>query len=49
LKTVFPGHHLFVQAPGTTTVAEAQQAVNAMGLGIQVTEPAPGVTYSFSK
>jgi len=49
LKSVFPGHHTFVQAAGTTTVAEAQQAVTAMGLGIEVTEPAPGVTYSFSK
>jgi len=30
-------------------VAEAQAAVDAMGLGITVTEPAPRRTYSFPR
>jgi L-ascorbate metabolism protein UlaG (beta-lactamase superfamily) len=49
LKAVFPGHHVFAPPAGQTTVAEAQQAVDAMGLGIRVTEPAPGVTYTLSR
>jgi L-ascorbate metabolism protein UlaG (beta-lactamase superfamily) len=49
LKAVFPGHHEFAPRTGATTVADAQQSVDAMGLGIRVTEPAPGVTYPFSK
>jgi hypothetical protein len=49
LKAVFPGHHLFSPNPGQTTIAEAQQAVDAMGLGIRITEPAPGATHTFTK
>ena len=49
LNVLFPGHHRFVQPPGATTVAEVQTAINSMGLGKTVTEPAPGVPYAFTK
>ena len=45
LNAVFPGHHRFVQGPGQTTVAEAQAAMDAMGTGLTITEPVPGVSY----
>lgn len=49
LGTVFPGHHRFVQPPGATTIAEVQGAVDAMGLGLRVSEPTPGQPYTFTK
>lgn len=49
LTAVFPGHHRFVQQPGQTTIAEAQAAVDSMGLGMRIMEPAVGQTYSFTR
>jgi len=47
LSAVFPGHHRFMQGPGQTTIAEAQAAMDAMGLGLRITEPFPGVALTF--
>jgi L-ascorbate metabolism protein UlaG (beta-lactamase superfamily) len=49
LRTIFPGHHRYVQPLGATTIDEAQQAVNAMGIGLTVTEPAPGQEFTFTR
>jgi hypothetical protein len=49
LTALFPGHHLFVPRPGQTTVADVQAAIDSFGLGLTVTEPAPGVPYTFTK
>jgi len=48
-SAVFPGHHRLVQEPGQTTVAEAQAAVDAMGLGLRITEPRPGQVHNFTR
>jgi L-ascorbate metabolism protein UlaG (beta-lactamase superfamily) len=40
LSAVYPGHHRVVQQG--TTIAEAQAAVEAMGIGLTITEPVPG-------
>jgi hypothetical protein len=45
LRTVFPGHHRVVQQG--TTIAEAQEAVAALGISLRVTEPVVGQAYSF--
>jgi len=49
LSAVFPGHHRFVQPAGATTVDEVQQAIRAMGMGLTVTEPAPGQPFTFTQ
>jgi L-ascorbate metabolism protein UlaG (beta-lactamase superfamily) len=49
LRTLFPGHHRFVQQAGSTTVAEVDQALRAMGINLTVTEPAPGQPFTFSQ
>ncbi len=48
LSAVFPHHHPFLQQAGQTTIAEAQEAMDAMGLGLRITEPFPGVEYEFA-
>jgi L-ascorbate metabolism protein UlaG (beta-lactamase superfamily) len=47
LATVFPGHHRVIQQG--TTIAEAQTAVNSMGLGLTITEPVIGQVYRFGR
>jgi L-ascorbate metabolism protein UlaG (beta-lactamase superfamily) len=47
LKTVYPHHNRVTQMPGQTTLAEVQAAVDAMGLGVQVTQPPLGQVVSF--
>jgi L-ascorbate metabolism protein UlaG (beta-lactamase superfamily) len=49
LSAVFPGHHRFVQTAGMTTIDEAQQAMQAMGINLTITEPAPGQSFTFSQ
>jgi L-ascorbate metabolism protein UlaG (beta-lactamase superfamily) len=49
LRTVLPHHHRVVQQPGQTTIAEAQAAVNEMGLGFEIMAPVIGQVYSFAK
>jgi L-ascorbate metabolism protein UlaG (beta-lactamase superfamily) len=39
LKTVFPHHNRVTPPAGQTTLADVQSAVDAMGLGIQITQP----------
>jgi L-ascorbate metabolism protein UlaG (beta-lactamase superfamily) len=39
LKTVFPHHNRVTPPAGATTLSEVQAAVDAMGLGMQVTQP----------
>jgi L-ascorbate metabolism protein UlaG (beta-lactamase superfamily) len=48
LAHIFPHHHFPALGPGTT-VGEVQAAIDAMGLGLRVTEPAMRGVYSFSK
>ena len=47
LSAVMPHHHLATPQPGQTTIAEAQAAVDALGLGVQITEPVIGEEYRF--
>ena len=49
LGMVMPHHHRVDPQPGQTTIAEAQAAIDALGLGIQITAPALGQVYSFTK
>lgn len=49
LSTVFPHHHRVSPAPGQTTIAEVQGAIDALGIDMKVTEPVIGQTYSFTK
>lgn len=49
LKTVFPHHHRVTPPAGATTVDEVQAAINAMGLGVQVTSPALSQEYHFTR
>jgi hypothetical protein len=42
LSLVVPHHHRVNPAPGATTVADVQAAMDALGLGLQVTPPALG-------
>jgi L-ascorbate metabolism protein UlaG (beta-lactamase superfamily) len=39
LKTIFPHHNRVTPTAGQTTVAEVQAAMDAMGVGMQVTQP----------
>ena len=49
LAAVMP-HHQRVDPPaGATTIAEAQAAVDALGLDVQITEPVVGEVYTFTK
>lgn len=47
LSMVMPHHHFVTPQPGQTTIAEAQAAIDALGLGIQITEPVLGQVYRF--
>ena len=47
LKTVFPHHNRVAPPAGQTTVPQVQQAVDNMGLGIQVTQPPLGQVVTF--
>ena len=49
LAMVMPHHHRVDLQPGATTVAEAQAAVDALGLNMQITEPELGQVYNFTK
>jgi L-ascorbate metabolism protein UlaG (beta-lactamase superfamily) len=49
LRTIIPHHHRVVQTAGQTTIAEAQAALNEMGLPFQVMTPVIGQVYSFTK
>jgi L-ascorbate metabolism protein UlaG (beta-lactamase superfamily) len=49
LSAVFPHHHRVVPTPGQTNLAEVQSAIDAMGLGVGVTEPVLGQVYEFTK
>jgi L-ascorbate metabolism protein UlaG (beta-lactamase superfamily) len=49
LNTVFPGHHRFLQAATDTSIAETQAAMRAMGIGLDITEPAPGQSFTFAR
>jgi L-ascorbate metabolism protein UlaG (beta-lactamase superfamily) len=49
LKMVIPHHNLVKPAPGQTTVAEVQAAIDSMGLGVQVMQPNLSQVYSFTK
>jgi L-ascorbate metabolism protein UlaG (beta-lactamase superfamily) len=42
LKTVFPHHNRVSPPAGATTVADVQAAMDAMGVGMQVTQPVIG-------
>lgn len=49
LATVMP-HHQRVEPPeGATTIAEAQAALDALGVDVQITEPVVGEVYTFTK
>ncbi len=48
LTTIFPHHHRVDQGGGTS-IAEAQAALPALGVPLTITEPFPGVEYSFTK
>ena len=48
LTTIFPHHHRVSQV-GATSIAEVQTAMDAMGVPLTVTEPFPGVEYTFTK
>lgn len=47
LATVMPGHNRAVQTQGQTTVAEAQAAINDMGVALGITAPRPGEVMYF--
>ena len=49
LAMVMPHHHRVDPQPGATTVAEAQAAIDALGLTMQITEPVLGQVYTFTK
>jgi L-ascorbate metabolism protein UlaG (beta-lactamase superfamily) len=49
LTTLFPHHHLTSTRPPQTTIAEAQAALNTMGVPLTITEPVPGVEYAFTR
>ena len=49
LAMVMPHHHRAEPQPGATTIAEAQAAIDALGIDLQVTEPVLGEVYSFAK
>ena len=49
LAMVMPHHHRAAPQPGATTVDEAQAAVDALGLTMQITEPELGRVYNFTK
>jgi L-ascorbate metabolism protein UlaG (beta-lactamase superfamily) len=49
LSAVFPHHHRVVPNPGQTTLAEVQGTIDAMALGVGVTEPVIGQVYEFTK
>jgi L-ascorbate metabolism protein UlaG (beta-lactamase superfamily) len=48
LTAVFPHHLRVTSQPGQTTVADAQAAVQAMGISMQITTPVLGQIYSFT-
>jgi L-ascorbate metabolism protein UlaG (beta-lactamase superfamily) len=47
LKTVFPHHNRVTPPAGQTTVADVQAAMDAMGVGMQVTQPPLGQAVTF--
>jgi len=47
LKTVFPHHNRVAPTAGQTTVGDVQAAMDAMGVGMQVTQPPLGQVVSF--
>jgi L-ascorbate metabolism protein UlaG (beta-lactamase superfamily) len=49
LKMVIPHHNRVNPPAGQTTVAEVQQAIDAMGLGVQVMQPNLSQVYPFTK
>jgi L-ascorbate metabolism protein UlaG (beta-lactamase superfamily) len=49
LKMVIPHHNRVNPPAGQTTVAEVQQAIDSMGLGVQVMQPNLSQVYPFTK
>jgi L-ascorbate metabolism protein UlaG (beta-lactamase superfamily) len=49
LKDLFPHHHVLSTRPPQTTAAETQQALDRMRVPLRITEPFPGVEYTFTK
>jgi L-ascorbate metabolism protein UlaG (beta-lactamase superfamily) len=49
LKTLMPHHHRVMPPPGSTTVAEVQAALAAMGVNIPITDQVRTQVYEFSK
>ena len=49
LKTLMPHHHRVMPPPGSTTVAEVQAALAAMGVNIPITDQLRTQVYEFSK
>jgi len=47
LTTVFPHHNRVNPPPGQTTVADVQAAIDAMGVGMKVTQPPLGQAVTF--
>ena len=45
LSAIFPGHLRF----GAPNIPDAQAAIDAMGLGLSITAPTPGLTMDFTK
>ena len=48
LDAIMPHHHRAVQAPGTTSVADVQAALNAAGVTTRLVAPTVGTVYTLS-
>ena len=49
LKTLLPQHHRVTPPPGALTVAEMRATLDAMGVRIPITNPAPRQVFEFTK
>ena len=49
LTAVYPHHNRVSPQPGQTTIADAQAAIDAMGVHMQITSPVIGRVDSFAK
>ena len=49
LKTLLPQHHRVAPPPGALTVAEMRATLDAMGIRIPITNPAPRQVFEFTK
>ena len=49
LNTLMPHHHRVDPPPGATTVADVRAALDAMGIGIPITDQVRSQVYSFTK